>query len=165
MGHCKHLFVELPISSSSEVSNQVLHPMVTHHKLRTDQSLAYQMMLMTVSTPSQLVEPKTLCSALKDETWVAALHEEHNALTTNCIWQLVPHPPNKNIVGSKWVYRMKYKDNGSLDHFKARLVAKGFSQVSRIDYDETFSLVVKPKTIRLIISLDLSIMVPMSVRH
>lgn len=62
-------------------------------------------------------------------------------------------PSNVNIIGSKWVYCTKFKENGSIDHFKARLVAKKFTQIPKLDLGETFSPVVKATTIRLVFSL------------
>lgn len=70
--------------------------------------------------------------------------------------KLVPRPNLGNVVGSKWVYKLKYNDDGSLNRFKAQLVTKGFTQIPSHDYDETFSSVVKLTTIRLIISLALT---------
>lgn len=59
----------------------------------------------------------------------------------------------RNIVGCKWVYKIKRKQDGSLDRYKARLVAKGFKQRYGIDYEDTFSLVVKIATICIILSI------------
>ena len=58
-----------------------------------------------------------------------------------------------NLIGCKWVFRIKRKADGSIDSYKARLVAKGFHQQQGIDFKETFSPVIKPTTIRLILSL------------
>lgn len=88
--------------------------------------------------------------------WVAAMKEELQALHDNHTWTLVPHHPSMNVIGSKWVYRTKLKADGSLEHLKARLVVKGFNQLEGADYDETFSLVVKPQTIRIILTTALT---------
>ncbi|CAM8987807.1 unnamed protein product [Rhodiola kirilowii] len=51
------------------------------------------------------------------------MDEEMAALRHHDTWNLVPYPPNANIVGSKWVFRLKYLSNGSIDRHKAHLVA------------------------------------------
>lgn len=79
--------------------------------------------------------------------------DEFQALVKNDTWQLVSLTFDTNVVANKWVFRVKYKVDGSLDKFKARLVAKGFQQTAGLDYFETFSPVVKPSTIIVMFSL------------
>jgi len=69
------------------------------------------------------------------------------------LWHLVSPPRGKNIIDCKWVYKIKRKADGTFDRYKARLVAKGFKQRYGIDYEDTFSPVVKATTIRLILSI------------
>ena len=81
---------------------------------------------------------------------------EMNALLMNKTWSLVPYHPAMNLVGCKWVFKLKYKSDGSIDRYKARLVGKNFHQQPGLDYGETFSPVIKPTTIRTVCSLAVS---------
>lgn len=98
-------------------------------------------------------EPKTYKTALKYSNWHEAMQEEIDALHSNNTWTLVPRPLDANVIGSKWVFRTKLKEDGNIDRFKARLVAKGYTQIHGLDFGETFSPVVKAPTIRVILSL------------
>ena len=84
------------------------------------------------------------------------MQAEMDALHANNTWILVPQKPYMNVVSSKWVFKVKTKSNGTLDMYKARLMARGFTQLPRLDYDETFSPVVKASTIWLILTIGLS---------
>ena len=84
------------------------------------------------------------------------MEAEFEALQENKTWTLVPRPPGTNIVGSKWIFKTKFRPDGSVDKYKARLVARGFTQQYGIDYHDTFSPVVKPVTVRLALSLVVS---------
>jgi histone deacetylase 1/2 len=100
--------------------------------------------------------PKTHRSALADPNWRRAMEEEYAALISNNTWDLVPCPSGTNIVRGKWVFHHKFNTDGSLDRYKARWVLRGFTQRPGIDYDETFSPVVKPVIVRIVLSLALS---------
>ena len=81
------------------------------------------------------------------------MNDEFNALVRNGTWEIVSYTFMQNLVGCKWVFRIKQLLDGSVDRYKAKLVAKGFHQRPGVDYHDTFSLVVKLTTIRLVLSL------------
>uniref|UniRef100_A0A8R7UMI0 Reverse transcriptase Ty1/copia-type domain-containing protein n=1 Tax=Triticum urartu TaxID=4572 RepID=A0A8R7UMI0_TRIUA len=108
-------------------------------------------LLASTSTISPV--PKTYRSALHDPHWLEAMRSEFDAFKQNDTWELVPRPPSCNVVLGKWLFRHKFHADGSLARYKARWVCRGFSQQPGIDYDETFSPVVKPSTIRAVLSI------------
>ena len=77
--------------------------------------------------PSSFV-PTTYLQASKHAHWTQAMLEEFQALQSIGTWTLVPSSPHQNLVGGKWVFRIKQKHDGSIDRYKAHLVAKGFHQ-------------------------------------
>ena len=77
------------------------------------------------------------------------MQQELAALKANGTWSLQPLPLGKKLVGCKWVY--KFKPDGTVERYKARLVAKGYSQIKGLDYCETFALVAKLATVRLLL--------------
>jgi hypothetical protein len=101
-------------------------------------------------------EPSNVANALADPNWKSAMESEYLTLVCNNTWHSVPPVSGRNLIDCKWVYKIKHKANGSIDHYKARLVTKGFKQRYSMDYDDTFSLVVKFATIRLVLSFDVS---------
>jgi histone deacetylase 1/2 len=101
-------------------------------------------------------EPSSVKKALADPQWLKTTESEYSALMKNETWSLVPLPAHRRPIGCKWVFRIKENPDGSINKYKARLVAKGFSQEPGFDYKETFSPVVKPVTIRIILTLALS---------
>lgn len=125
-----------------------------------------------VSEPDRLIvsgysavvlEPNTYEEALKSDEaakWQDAMNDELKSLKKNSTWEFVNRPKNRNVVGCRWVYKLKPNPSGPI--FKARLVAKGFSQREGVDFGETFSPVVRYDSIRTILSIaaaeDLEIM-------
>ncbi|GJW55161.1 ribonuclease H-like domain-containing protein [Tanacetum coccineum] len=66
-----------------------------------------------------------------------------NVLLRNDTWDIVDLPKDRKAIGSKWIFKIKFKSSGEIDIYKAKLVAQGFGQKEGIDYEETFSPVVK----------------------
>lgn len=101
------------------------HPMTL--RCRTKSTQPSHALLATHSSTTSEIEPTSFSQPNKSVQWHSAMADELNALYRNGTWTLVPPSPNTNVVGCKWVYRIKRKADGSLEHYKARLVAKGFS--------------------------------------
>ena len=79
--------------------------------------------------------------------------EKYSSIMTNDVWEVVPRPQKSSVVGSRWIYKIKYAADDSIEKFKARFVAKGYAQKKGIDYEETFAPVVRYTSIRSMISL------------
>jgi Reverse transcriptase (RNA-dependent DNA polymerase) len=126
--------------------------MITRSRARNTQQ--HETLLSTKHPlPSTLIEPTSFATANKLPEWREAMSLELNTLAKNGTWILVPSNPNQNVIGCKWIYKIKRHADGSIERYKARLVAKGYNQEARIDYHETFNPVVKPTTIRVVLSL------------
>lgn len=118
------------------------HPMVTRSK--TGNLKPWVLLTQT--------EPSFVKQALASPEWLAAMQAEYNALLKNNAWTLVDLPPHRQAIGCKWVFRVKENPDGTTKKYKARLVAKGFHQQFGFDFREIFSPVVKPVTIRTILT-------------
>ncbi|RVW99105.1 putative mitochondrial protein [Vitis vinifera] len=86
-----------------------------------------------------IVEPQSFEEAIKDEDWRKAMEKEIDVIEKNETWQLVEKPKDKEIIGVKWIFRVKYHSDGRVQRLKARLVAKGYSQQPGVDFHETFA--------------------------
>ncbi|WVZ95801.1 hypothetical protein U9M48_041519 [Paspalum notatum var. saurae] len=100
--------------------------------------------------------PRTYREALADPNWYSAMLDEYKALMANNTWSLVPRVAGANVVTGKWLFRHKLNPDGSLARYKARWVVRGCSQQAGVDYGETLSPVIKPATIRTVLSLAVS---------
>ncbi|KAM1108382.1 hypothetical protein ACFX2B_004976 [Malus domestica] len=155
-----------PPSSSSHVPPPTTiptnhHPMITRAKAgiskpkiftATKHHLSPSVDPLTIIPPT----PTTYLQASKHPAWVKAMTDEYQALQSTGTWELVSSHPSYNLVGCKWVFKIKHKADGSIERYKARLVAKGFHQQEGLDFSETFSPVAKPTTIRILLSLAVS---------
>ncbi|GJZ06490.1 ribonuclease H-like domain-containing protein [Tanacetum coccineum] len=126
-----------------------MHPMVTRAKADIFKPLERMNYHVTTTSPLS----RSHVHALRDPNWKEVMLNEYNALITNGTWVLVPRPANVNVVRFMWLFRHKFHADGSLNMYKARLIANRRSQQQGIDCDETFSPVVKPATIRTVLSL------------
>jgi len=75
-----------------------------------------------------VIEPTTVDEALSDDGWILVMQEELNQFQRNDVWDLVPKPLHKNIIGTKWVFKNKLNEQGEVTRKKARLVAQDYSQ-------------------------------------
>ena len=137
-------------SSNHVLPSQNVHPLQTRSKSGIHQPRLHPSLFLAHC------QPKTVKQALADPQWFAAMKQEYEVLLNNKTWDLVPLPKDKQVVGCKWVFKIKENADGTVNKFKARLVAKGFHQVAGCDFNETFSPVIKPITIKLIITLALT---------
>ncbi|KAI3760479.1 hypothetical protein L1987_50874 [Smallanthus sonchifolius] len=112
--------------------------------------------LNTETSPPISPLPKSHVTALTDPNWKVAMTNEYEALLANNTWELVPRPANAPVIRCMWLFKHKFHADGTLERHKARLVVNGKSQTVGIDCDETFSPVVKPTTIRTVLSLAVS---------
>jgi hypothetical protein len=130
-----------------------VHPMVTRHAAGT---LPPRVLAATSGDSQVSPVPSSVRTALLDPHWRQAMEEEYAALVANQTWDLVPRPPGTNVITGKWIWTHKRRADGTLERYKARWVLRGFTQRPGVDYDETFSPVVKPATVRTVLLLALA---------
>ncbi|KAF8692258.1 hypothetical protein HU200_039863 [Digitaria exilis] len=129
------------------------HPMVTRRAAGVLRPAALSASEME---PGISPVPSSVREALADPYWRQAMEEEYAALLANQTWDLVPRPSDCNVVTGKWIWTHKRRADGTLERYKARWVLRGFTQRPGVYYDETFSPVVKPATVRTVLSIALS---------
>lgn len=132
-------------SPSPQPSSGTVHPLsayILYEKI----SPSHRCFLASLTS---LVEPRTFQETMKEEVWRNAMGSEVDALQRNHTWDLEELPPGKKALGSKWVFTIKLRSDGTIERHKARLVVLGNNHKERIAYKETFSPVAKMTTVRL----------------
>jgi hypothetical protein len=129
---------------------------MTHLQNNIKKSKVYTDGTIRYACLTQSGEPKDVTKALQHGKCCEAMNEEYGALVKNKMWHLVPPDRATNVIDCKWVFKIKRKQDGSVERYKARLVAKEFKQRYCIDYSDTFSPIVKAATIHLVLSLGVS---------
>jgi hypothetical protein len=142
--------VHIPSSSISSCTNKIV--------TRSQNNIFKPKKIFTATKHNlpENLEPSTISQALKIPHWSKACSEEFDALMNNGTWTLVPRNESNNLVGCKWLFRIKRNPDGSIARYKARLVAKGYTQLSGLDYKETFAPVVEPQTIKVVLTIALA---------
>ena len=100
--------------------------------------------------------PKTYKEAITSRNsafWKEAIDDEMNSLISNGTWELSDLPPGSKAIGCRWVFRIKYHTDGSIQTFKARLVIQDFSQRQGVDYLDTYAPVARITSIRVLFAL------------
>ncbi|XP_019056388.1 PREDICTED: uncharacterized protein LOC109116071 [Tarenaya hassleriana] len=101
-------------------------------------------------------DPRTYDEMMKSQDvafWKEAINDEMDSIMSNNTWILVDPPPSCKPIGCKWIFKKKMRVDGTIDKFKARLVPQGFRQKEGIDFFDTYALVARIATIRLLIAL------------
>jgi hypothetical protein len=80
------------------------------------------------------------------------MNDELDQIEKNQTWDLVPRPKDKNVIGTKWVFRNKQNENGQVVRNKEILVCKGYAQIEGVDFEETFSPVARLEAIRMFLA-------------
>ena len=111
-----------------------------------------QLLYQTEITLLSHIVPSSIKEVCKDDNWVNAMNEELDQIEKNQTWEIVPRPQNKNVIGTKWVFKNKVNENGQVIRNKSRLICKGYAQVERVDFEETFALVTILEAIRMFLA-------------
>jgi hypothetical protein len=98
-------------------------------------------------------EPRSFAEAEIHAAWRAVMQSEMDAVEKNCTWELADLPRGHSAITLMWVFKLKRDEVGTIVKHKACLVARGFVQREGIDFDDTFALVARMESVRLLFAL------------
>ena len=142
--HCKTQSQQIPPEPANDTGPNLRNRETLKKPLR------YQVNSTEVKEPASY---KEAVSGPQQEKWIPAIKKELIAHDTNNTWSIVQRPPNCKLIDSKWVFKIQAEKCGELNVYKARLCARGFYQTYGIDFEETFSPVIRYDTLRLMLAL------------
>nr|GEU69810.1 ribonuclease H-like domain-containing protein [Tanacetum cinerariifolium] len=147
-----HVSTELGLNNKDffSLDGSIDHSKIPYDDERSDPALVDNYCFTSVLNKN--FKPKSFEEASKHQPWIDAMNSKMDAIYRFNTWDLVELPKGRKAIGSKWVWKIKYKSDGEIERYNARLVAKGFNQNERIVFDETFSPMVKFVTIRCLIN-------------
>ena len=122
---------------------------------------------LALTQQSLSTDPRTMAEALRSADapeWTKAMVSEMESMRTHGVWELVEPPPKPtNVIGCKWVYKVKRNSDGAIERYKARLVAQGYNQKYGSDYFKVFSPVAGFDSVRCVLSFAASM--DMEIHH
>ncbi|KAK3035613.1 hypothetical protein RJ639_033205 [Escallonia herrerae] len=142
-----------PPSSTSHSSSPSANSMVYHLSHNISYSKFSRTHTAFLAAISSVDEHKYFSQAVKHAHWRDAMAKEISALEANNTWTFMPLPSGKRAIDSKWVYKVKFHPDGTVERYKARHVAKGYTQIEGLDFHETFSPVAKLVTVRCLLAI------------
>ena len=98
-------------------------------------------------------EPCSYKEAVLKTEWIDAMEEEFAAIRKNETWKIADLPEGHKVIDTKWVYKIKFKPDGSIERLKARLAVRGDKQILDKDYKSTFSPAAKFASVKILIAL------------
>lgn len=118
-------------SHSTEESVDHIEPPPPTHTMITRLCDGIRKQITKLNLHAEVVDkefPRNITQALKSQVWRKAMDAEIHALVSNKTWDLVPPPSSQNVVGCKWIFRIKNDKDGNISQYKARYVGRGFNQ-------------------------------------
>ena len=140
-------------NKESTVTEERTEPTVRRSNRERSGPDYYGIWVNSVNTITEPLTVKEALSSSEKENWKRAMQAEFESLHLNQVWDLVPPLKDRKVINSKWVFKCKLGENGLVERYKARLVAQGYSQRPGLDYEETFSPVVRFESVHSVIAL------------